>query len=634
MSDLDHYRDHRIVLGHTWLGGLMKSPIWVGEDKPTRPTLALWLESGRGQLSMPVLLEEHDDQIAGAIRALASLAELVGSRPAELVVLNDQLAAFLRDELPDTRVTAVDEIPPLKGILEQMAHDVGGAEVRQPGIMEGKGVTLDHVRAFAKAAKRFAIARPWTVFGGDELVEVVSPNAPGGLKWLTVMGRMGEVIGLSFHRSREEYEELCELGPSGLGKRVQWTVWLQAKHEAPVADVDLWEKHGLDLASDDAFPHLLGVGTTGTIRAADAAFLEFVTGLLNALADSGEEQLNTGQWSVPSRNAGGEVEYRLALPELLEEAEAPPMSFRGGMEKQQFIMHRKIEQSGAQTMDEVNRVVKKLNKSSREPEYEPANPQEQAQFLAYDAMDAEGRQAIVLARKALELWPDCADACYVLGMYAGEIHEAEEWYRRGVDAAKRTLPPELFTEEVGNFWRILETRPYMRCMDGLAMCLAERGQRAEAADTLSEMLRLNPNDNQGVRYHLAPLLMSIDRDEEAARLLKQYVEPTASYAYLSTLLAFRLGGNGPAALAELKKAIELNPYVWAILDSGMRTPSPETYSPGSPEEAVVVLGELEDTLESNPAFRDFILDEGEQFLPPPPKKKTKPSKPKKRGRKQ
>lgn len=633
MSDLDHYRDHRIILGQTWLGGLLKSPLWVGTDKPYRPTLALWLDPGEGKLSVPVIMEENEDRIAGASRALASLAELVGSRPAELVVVDDQLAAFLRDELPDTRITASDEIPQLQKLLEQMAQDIGGAEVRQPGIMEGKDVTLDHVRAFAEAAKRFAIAKPWTVFGGDELVEVLSPKAPGGMKWLTVMGRLGEALGLSLHRSREEYEEMCELGPEALGKRIHWTIWLQSRHEMPIADVDLWEKHGLDLASDDAFPHLLGLGTTGKIRVADAEFLEYITGLLNALAESREEQLNAGQWSVPSRNAAGPVEYRLALPELLEEAEAPPMSFRGGMEKQQFIMHRKIEEAGAKTVDDMNRVIKQLNKSPGQLDYEPSNPQEQAQFIAYDAMDAQGRRAITLARKALEIWPDCADACYVLGAHAGDAKEAEQWYGRGIDAAKRTLPPELFAEEAGHFWGIHETRPYMRCMHGLAMTLGDEGRRAEAADIMNEMLRLNPNDNQGVRYQLAALLMSLNRDEDAARLLKQYEEQSASFAYLSTLLAFRLGGSSPAARAELKKAITLNPYVWALLESGMPTPSPTAYSPGSPEEAVVILDELADVFESNPGFEDFILDEGEQFLPPPPKKKAKPAKTKRRGKK-
>ena len=62
----------------------------------------------------------------------------------------------------------------------------------------------------------------------------------------------------------------------------------------------------------------------------------------------------------------------------------------------------------------------------------------------------------------------------------------------------------------------------MRARLGLAQCLWESGQRAQAVDHYAEMLRLNPNDNQGVRYLLLGALVDLDRDEEAQRLLQRY----------------------------------------------------------------------------------------------------------------
>jgi tetratricopeptide repeat protein len=45
--------------------------------------------------------------------------------------------------------------------------------------------------------------------------------------------------------------------------------------------------------------------------------------------------------------------------------------------------------------------------------------------------------------------------------------------------------------------------PYMRARLGLAHSLWTAGRRDEAVQHLQDMLRLNPGDNQGVRYTLS-----------------------------------------------------------------------------------------------------------------------------------
>ena len=52
------------------------------------------------------------------------------------------------------------------------------------------------------------------------------------------------------------------------------------------------------------------------------------------------------------------------------------------------------------------------------------------------------------------------------------------------------------------------------------------------------MLRLNPNDNQGVRYSLAGFLLLLDRDDDLARLLEQFAhDDMTAWAYTKALLA-------------------------------------------------------------------------------------------------
>jgi len=63
------------------------------------------------------------------------------------------------------------------------------------------------------------------------------------------------------------------------------------------------------------------------------------------------------------------------------------------------------------------------------------------------------------------LWPDAADAYMILGNDAknrGRLKTARQFYEQGVHAGERALGPEAFSEGVGHFWGVLETRPYMR----------------------------------------------------------------------------------------------------------------------------------------------------------------------------
>ena len=90
-------------------------------------------------------------------------------------------------------------------------------------------------------------------------------------------------------------------------------------------------------------------------------------------------------------------------------------------------------------------------------------PLGQAQDLMYKAFEiADIQERIKLAKRAIELSPDCADAYVVLAENAAHRKEALEFYEKGVAAGERALGPKAFQEDVGHFWGLLETRPYMR----------------------------------------------------------------------------------------------------------------------------------------------------------------------------
>ena len=143
-----------------------------------------------------------------------------------------------------------------------------------------------------------------------------------------------------------------------------------------------------------------------------------------------------------------------------------------------------------------------------------------AQQIMYDAWDQTSpRTRVALAHKALAISLLCADAYVPLAeQEAQSAEDALEFYRKGVEAGEQALGPKGFKEYAGHFWGFLETRPYMRARAGLATTLNLLGEFHSAISHYQDMLRLNPNDNQGIRNVLAERLMKSGYDEDGSAL--------------------------------------------------------------------------------------------------------------------
>jgi tetratricopeptide (TPR) repeat protein len=220
------------------------------------------------------------------------------------------------------------------------------------------------------------------------------------------------------------------------------------------------------------------------------------------------------------------------------------------------------------------------------------SPLERAQELVYKALENEDPEwQITQAQKALDICRDCADAYTILAEYAPDSAQALMLCAAAVEAALRVMDPELLQSQVGNFWGILETRPYMRARLALAQRLWTAGRRDDSLEHLADLLRLNPDDNQGVRYILAGRLLEAGRDKELEVLLKKYNEPSAFWGFSQALAAFRLEGDTPESRKLLARARKLNRHIVPLLlerhfDGLGRAPF---YSAGDVNEATVYL---------------------------------------------
>ena len=129
----------------------------------------------------------------------------------------------------------------------------------------------------------------------------------------------------------------------------------------------------------------------------------------------------------------------------------------------------------------------------------------------------------------------------------------------------------------------------------LASALLKLGDVDGAIAHYRDMLRLNPNDNQGIRYTLAGCLLRQGDEAALKELLAAYEDEAGVFwLYTRALLAFREGGETDEQAAALAKdALAANEHVPAILAGTKRpVPSDSGYiTMGGPDEATYYVTE-------------------------------------------
>ena len=274
---------------------------------------------------------------------------------------------------------------------------------------------------------------------------------------------------------------------------------------------------------------------------------------------------------------------------------------------------RLLEDQGFESLEEANLFLQNISQEGRIPPAPSRIPLEQAQDLVYDAWDAPSpQQAAKLARQALALSPDCADAYNVLAeAEAKTMEEARDYYAEGVEAGERALGAAYFTENKGHFWGLMETRPYMRARQGLADSLCRLGQEEKAIAHYEALLELNPNDNQGIRDALLSRYLTRGNDAGASRLYKQYPDDWSASFLWSRVLRECRRGDHPAAAEALRYAMQQNPHVPDYLIGTKKLPRhlPDSYSVGGKDEAVLYIFHFWEAWVATPAALAWLFEQ-------------------------
>lgn len=226
-------------------------------------------------------------------------------------------------------------------------------------------------------------------------------------------------------------------------------------------------------------------------------------------------------------SAGGRASEKSSAPP----ANPQPVADLRALEKVSSDITRLLAEQSFETMEEANEFIRQFvgTKDIPLPERE-LTPLEQAQDKMYEAWEARSRKARArLAREALAISPDCADAYVLLAEETARTpDESLKLYEEGVRAGERALGPEVFAEDASNFWGILETRPHMRARGGVAECLWGMGEAARAP---SNTIRSCCGSTRGTtRQPLSAgsALLQEGRDEELGALLKECEEEASA----------------------------------------------------------------------------------------------------------
>src|SRR5699024_7021181 len=140
---------------------------------------------------------------------------------------------------------------------------------------------------------------------------------------------------------------------------------------------------------------------------------------------------------------------------------------------------------------------------------------------------------------------------------------------------------------------LIETRPFMRAKAQLGIFSAHYGDVDQAITEFEELILLNPNDNQGIRYLLFPLYIETERYKDAKDLIEQYDEGTGSSLFNQALVRYFLERLTEKTSKLLQQAKRENPHVKDYLIGKKETPMEQfaTIGIGDESEAITYVQE-------------------------------------------
>lgn len=202
------------------------------------------------------------------------------------------------------------------------------------------------------------------------------------------------------------------------------------------------------------------------------------------------------------------------------------------------------------------------------------------------------RAAEKIHKEIIAEFPGFIDVYNQLGLLyeeSGRDRLAFESYIKGYQIGRRAFPHSFTPGEDLLRWGVLDNRPFLRCVHGLALCFFDGGNLAKGIELFEFIISANPNDNQGVRAVLVEGYLKTGNYQAVVDTCDKYKgDITVELTYGKPYALFKLGDKGKATLL-LREAIGFSPKVAKELLKKRHIPpeslDPDRYTVGGNDEA-------------------------------------------------
>lgn len=252
-----------------------------------------------------------------------------------------------------------------------------------------------------------------------------------------------------------------------------------------------------------------------------------------------------------------------------------------------------------------------LKMNNDEIEYENT-PLDDAYEMLEKAENAKSKsQAIKYAKEAYKISPACFDAILFQASLEDDLDKMWELLDTGLKKEEERLKREGFfdKENIGIFYGMFETRPYIRGLYNKIQFLTAQGKIKQARDVCKEILRLNNNDNMGIRYTLMAIYAFLEEENEMLELYKKYKEDNLEML-LPLFVLYYKKGDDKKALKYLEKINDANPSYVKYYKGNIKLEDDSLdgcYRKGEPSEVFVCIDNDRFLLDTVPMICDYVL---------------------------
>lgn len=265
----------------------------------------------------------------------------------------------------------------------------------------------------------------------------------------------------------------------------------------------------------------------------------------------------------------------------------------------------------AENIEDANEKLQEFMKMYNNGELEYKNtPLDDAYEILDEAKNAKTKkEALKLAKNAYETSKECFDSILFQCSLEENGIKRMKLLDEGLEYEKNRLIKERYfgKENIGHFYGIYSTRPYIGGLVIKAEYLLEDGKLRQAEKICKEILRLNENDNTGARYLLMAIYAVLEEERDMLKLHKKYPEETFEMLFPLFALYYKTG-NDKKAKEYLEKIDKLNPNLVKYLNNTIENemPAPVCYRRGDTSEIYMYVNRYDYLFYTMPRLDEFV----------------------------